>query len=670
MENISKGLSLKSKLLLYSLCISLIPIAVISSVYYVNAKSYKKKERLDSLTTIASFKKMHIESFIDAKKRRIVDFSSDGFIRDNLEIINQGDMQSNAVHRLNKHLKLNKKPLDTSIDEIMIVDLSGKIVASTCNTLMGRDISGHDAFSDVVNIDYADARVSRSFALPGLVSKCIFISAPLVSRSDVEKLGIIINAYDLDALGGIIANYTGMGETGEIIVGQKMEDKVLFLNPLRYASGTALSLSIPLDNPGVKYMKLALEGKSGTVIARDYRNASVVSAYQSIPQLNWGLIAKIDETEAFASLRIIGIIAFCTAGISSIIVIVAVYFFTMSISRPISRLKSAAGKFRSGNLKYRVEINRDDELGDLAESFNIMAHDLCEETDKLNKSLLRHEETNLQLKSANKARSGFLSSMSHELRTPLNGILGFADLLKGQYFGKLNDKQLEYVNQIDYSGTHLLDLINNLLDITKIDSGKVDLVFADIPIKQILKTSVNMMSKQYIIDGLIKRNRITMRINVDPKLDVVRADERKFKQIMLNLLSNAVKYSPNESEVLISAMKTGDLYTRFEVHDSGIGIEEDAIDSIFNEFYQVDRVRDEELGGTGIGLALTRRLVELHGGKIGVESVLGKGSTFWFTVPLAETCMKEPEGMNRNKLMIRNISEDKVVLAAEEVSND
>ncbi len=646
MQNRSKGLSIKTKLLLYSLCISLIPIAVISSVYYVNAKSHKKEERLNSLAAIAKSKKMHIETFIDAKRGRIIDFGSDGFIRDNLEKINLGDTESNAAYRLNDHLKVNKKTLDQSIVEIMVVDLSGKIVGSTNDYMLGKDISGQDLFRDAIEQDYGQTCVSHSFTLPGIQHKCIFISAPLINLSDKEKSGVIINAYDLSVIDVIMADHSGMGETGEMILGQKIGNDVVFLNSLRYASDAPLSMKVSLNSPGVEYMKLALEGKSGTIMTSDYRNTRVVSVYQFIPQLNWGLVAKIDEEEAFSSLKMIGIIAFFTAGISSVLVIITGFFFTMSFSKPISKLKSAADQFRRGNFQYSVDINRGDELGDLAQSFNIMAHDLCKETGKLNESLLRHEETNLQLNRANRAKTGFLSSMSHELRTPLNGILGYADLLKGQYFGKLNDKQLEYINQIDDSGNHLLALINDLLDITKIDSGKVDLVLSDIPLEQIIKTSVNMVNKQYIIDGLIKKNGITTRINVDPELETISADERKFKQIMLNLLSNAVKYSPNESEVLIGVTKMDNSCARFEVSDKGIGIEEDAIDKIFDEFHQVDRVRDETLGGTGIGLALTRRLVKLHGGEIGVESEPGKGSSFWFTMPLVESGMLESESIN------------------------
>lgn len=668
MKKIFNGLSIKSKLLLYSLCISLIPIAIISLVYYVNAKSHKKNERLDSLTAIASSKRMHIKSFVDAKRGRIVDFASDGFIRDNLGEINHRGVKSKIVHRLNEHLKVNKKPLDPSIVQIMVADLNGDIVASTCDTLVGKNISEYDAFKDALNKDYGDTCVSSSFTLSFIEEKCIFISAPLVSRSDKEKLGIIINAYALGSLGVIMADKTGMGDTGEIILGQKRGDKVVFLTPLKYVPGAPLSLSVPLDNPGVEYMKLALEGDSGTIITRDYRNTRVVSAYQFIPLLNWGLVAKIDEAEAFASLKMIGIIAFCTAGISSIFVIIMGIFFTMSISKPINKLKVAADRFRGGNLEHRVEITRTDELGNLAESFNIMARDLRKESDKLNDALMKHEETNLQLERANKAKTGFLSSMSHELRTPLNGILGFADLLGGQYFGKLNEKQLEYVNQIDDSGKHLLALINDLLDITKIDSGKIDLELVKVSIEQIVNSSVNMVNKQYIIDGLIKDNGITINVNVDPGLEFVKVDERKFKQIILNLLSNAIKYSPNGSEVLITVTKIKNICARFEICDSGIGIEKDALDSIFDEFHQVNRVRDEELGGTGIGLALTRRLVELHGGEIGVMSEPGKGSTFWFTIPLAEKELQKSEGGKKSKLKTDIASDGQVVLASDNSS--
>jgi signal transduction histidine kinase len=247
---------------------------------------------------------------------------------------------------------------------------------------------------------------------------------------------------------------------------------------------------------------------------------------------------------------------------------------------------------------------------------------------ELRVSLKKVEDTNLLLEQADRAKTHFLSSMSHELRTPLNAILGFSDLLYGQHFGNLNDKQIKYVNQIDDSGKHLLSLISDLLDVSRIDAGAMELDLGNVSPSEFINATVSMMSNQF------KGKKIRVKTSIEPTLPVVTADLRKCKQILINLLSNALKYTPEGGQVEIRAARGVDSQARIEVSDTGIGIEADELDKIFSEFYQADSVRDGKLGGTGIGLALTRRLVELHGGEIGVESEPGKGSTFWFTLPL------------------------------------
>ena len=248
-------------------------------------------------------------------------------------------------------------------------------------------------------------------------------------------------------------------------------------------------------------------------------------------------------------------------------------------------------------------------------------------TRELRQSLDTLTESNLRLEEANLAKARFLSSMSHELRTPLNAILGFCDLLKGQFFGKLNDKQLEYSKQIDTSGKHLLSLINDLLDMAKIDAGAIELELEEVQASEFINVTVSMMKTQF------NKKRIKVETMVDNELPLILADRRKVKQIMLNLLSNAVKYTPNDGYIKVKAFKDMHSQIKITVTDNGIGIKIEEIEKIFSEFHQADHVRDEQLGGTGIGLALTRRLVELHSGEIGVESELNKGSTFWFTLP-------------------------------------
>lgn len=270
------------------------------------------------------------------------------------------------------------------------------------------------------------------------------------------------------------------------------------------------------------------------------------------------------------------------------------------------------------------------------ETININLEDMVTERTKELKKLTKVAEQ------ANIAKSQFLSSMSHELRTPLNGILGFADILQGQGFGKLNDKQIEFVNRIDSSGKHLLSLINELLDLAKIEAGAVEVILEKCDVTEVINTAVSLTK------GFIEKSnkKINLTTTVSPDLRKVSADTRKLKQIMLNLLSNASKYSPDGGciEVRAAMMKESEL--KIEVIDTGIGIKEDDLDMIFSEFQQANRKRDEQLGGTGIGLAITKRLVELHGGKIGVKSEVGKGSTFWFTLPqkkIQEKLQDKPE---------------------------
>lgn len=232
-----------------------------------------------------------------------------------------------------------------------------------------------------------------------------------------------------------------------------------------------------------------------------------------------------------------------------------------------------------------------------------------------------------ELEEANRHKSRFLSSMSHELRTPLTGILGFVDLLRQQYFGPLNAKQIEYAELIERSGKHLLALINDLLDIAKIDAGRMDMFVVNFPPCDCIDAAVAMCGVQ------LEKKRHEVVVDIAPELDAMTGDLRKCKQIMLNLLSNAIKYTDEGGRISIAARKQEDGAAVVEVTDTGVGIEADKQARIFSEFYQADHVRDQQMGGTGIGLALTRRLVEMHGGQIGVRSQPGEGSTFWFRLP-------------------------------------
>jgi signal transduction histidine kinase len=216
--------------------------------------------------------------------------------------------------------------------------------------------------------------------------------------------------------------------------------------------------------------------------------------------------------------------------------------------------------------------------------------------------------------------------MSHELRTPLNAIIGFSEVLGEKYFGELNEKQLDYVKDIHSSGKHLLSLINDILDLSKIEAGRMELDISEFDMPSALQNAMTLVRER------AQRHGIKLDLDTDPALGQFHADERKFKQIMLNLLSNAVKFTPEGGTVRVAARPNGSA-VEIAVADSGVGIAAADQEAIFEEFKQVGSDYTKKAEGTGLGLALTRRFIELHGGAIRVASAPGKGSTFTFTLP-------------------------------------
>ena len=236
------------------------------------------------------------------------------------------------------------------------------------------------------------------------------------------------------------------------------------------------------------------------------------------------------------------------------------------------------------------------------------------------------ENKSHQLEIANQHKSEFLANMSHELRTPLNAIIGFSEVLIERMFGELNEKQDDYLKDIYTSGKHLLALINDILDLSKIEAGRMEFELETFDVEEALANTLILIRER------AQRHGISLKLNNAPDLGEIRADQRKLKQIMLNLLSNAVKFTPDGGRIEVGAAFTGDVL-EISVGDTGIGIAESDQETIFQEFRQVGGDYTNKQEGTGLGLALTKRFIELHGGTLGVVSKPGSGSTFTFTLP-------------------------------------
>jgi signal transduction histidine kinase len=307
-----------------------------------------------------------------------------------------------------------------------------------------------------------------------------------------------------------------------------------------------------------------------------------------------------------------------------------------NLARPIEAIQVAAAKIGSGSLDQRIEVSSRDELGALADEFNRMAarlqasyagleQQVQERTHELARALAELDDKSRELEAASHHKSEFLANMSHELRTPLNAISGFSQVLRRELFGPINEKQAEYLDDVLASARHLRSLIDDVLDLSKVEAGQIELQVEPFSLPAALERGVVMVR-----DGAASGG-VRISLSSDPGIDTVIGDERRVRQVVVNLLSNAVKFTPAGGTVDVAAARF-DGEVRVSVADSGPGIAPEDQARIFEEFQQAAAGK-EQREGTGLGLALSKRLVELHGGRIWVESEIGKGSRFVFTLP-------------------------------------
>ena len=520
---------------------------------------------------------------------------------------------------------------EASISEVRYVDARGKVqvLSSPLETDKfgsGTDLSESPAF--------LGARAKHRYLGP-----VYFVdgSRPHLTMAVAERApghGVIVAEIDLRLVGQVIAR-ARVGTAGYAYVVDSHGELVTHPNinlVLRHTSFATLpQVRLALDGP-------ARRPANETTIGRDPDGTKVLTAFETIDSLGWHVFVEEPLSEAFAPLKSA---IWRTAGLLFAFLLLAIVtsvLLARRLVRPIESIQAGAARIGSGSLDQRIEIRSNDELGALAEEFNRMAAQLRESyasleqkvderTRELATALDELDEKSNELQTASRHKSEFLATMSHELRTPLNAIIGFSQVLGEEMVGPLNQKQKEYLDDILASGHHLLSLINDVLDLSKVEAGQVELEVAPFSLQEALERGVVMVRERATTDGV----RITLAADSGV---VVEGDERRIRQVIFNLLSNAVKFTPAGGTVAVGAARVnGEM--RVSVADTGPGIAQQDLERIFEEFQQTT-AGVEHGEGTGLGLALSKRLVELHGGRIWVDSELGHGSTFVFTLPVRD----------------------------------
>ena len=373
----------------------------------------------------------------------------------------------------------------------------------------------------------------------------------------------------------------------------------------------------------IRELRTSVGDASGMIEAEGMDGAPVLASGTSIPAADWLVIAEQPKNEALRPVYRALLITAVLVGGGLLAAIFFSYVLARRLSGPILRLREGAEKIARGDLSTRITVRTGDEVEALANEFNIMADQLQDYTTGLERKV---NEKTVELETANRHKSEFLANMSHELRTPLNAVIGFSDVLQERMFGELNDKQMEYARDIHSSGQHLLSLINDILDLSKIEAGRMELDPRAFDVGAALDNCRTLIRERARGRGL----RLTF--GVPESLGTWIADERKFKQIVVNLLSNAVKFTPPGGEVRLGARMDPDALV-ISVSDTGPGIAPEDHAVIFEEFRQLKPSGNAKHEGTGLGLALAQRLARLHGGSMRVESAKGKGATFTVRFP-------------------------------------
>lgn len=533
--------------------------------------------------------------------------------------------------------------------DVLLVSVDGEVLATASGettTLQPQAIdalgsalrSGEPTFTDLHLDDRGDG--------PHLD-----VLAPIKASEAPDSAAVAAVLLRIDAqqfLFPLIQTWPTASDTAETLLVERSGDEVLYLNDTRHGADTALALSEPLSETGLVSVKASL-GERDIVEATDYRGKTVLAYVTEIPSTPWLMIAKIDTSEAFAAwqARSWYIVALVAIVCGLVLVTPAYAVARMRVAETAedkARLEALVEE-RTADLRHltdeltasneRLEATvaelqaTNEELQVTSEELQATTEELQAMNDELQATTEQLAAANEDLAAASEAKSTFLRSMSHEFRTPLNSVIGFSGLMRKGMAGEVNDEQRHQLELIEQSGRHLLALINDVLDLSRIEAGRVELTIAETDLNRLVASLVDSVRPDAEAKGLDLAFQPAEHL---PAASTYRSDARRVGQIVLNLLSNAVKFT-SSGRVTARVFQHAPGTIGISITDTGPGIPAEDQERVFEEFTQSAYVAGPREHGTGLGLAISRHLARLLGGSLSVDSRLGHGSTFTLLLP-------------------------------------
>ena len=618
------GGGIRRRLLVWGLSLFGIALAVVVFAGYSYTVRQIKRDAAELQVELASVTAQRIHNFV---RRKIERFS------DNADAVSLYPLGSKEQQLLLRLLVKN----DSSFSDASIIDARGMEVlkVSDRRVYFPSDFSdqskaakfikafkGEDYISPVYTSTRAQPYVTLAIPLWGAAQSIVGVAS---AEADLSFLWDVIGKIHFATAGyGYLVD-----EHGNLIA-HKDAALVLKRIDLRQVAGVQRFLRNPTRSDSTP----AHEG-------RGLMGSPVLATYWPVPELGWAIVLEEPLDAALANVEILKRSALVLLVMGLLVGTAVIAWVSSRMTGPIRELHQGAKIIGSGNLDYRVDIKSGDEIEWLGEEFNKMAGELKvsyatleqkvkDKTGELEKSNSELEQAYSSLLMANKAKDEFLSVMSHELRTPLNVIMGYSGMIKEGILGTINPEQSQALGKVIGRSSDLLIMITEILQATSIEAGKVQLEKHDIQLKDLLE---NLKSNYEIplSNGIA--------INWDYPLDTVtlHTDSAKLKHILQNLINNAIKFTSQGSVSITAKYISQARAAQFQVADTGIGIPQEMLPSIFEMFHQVDSSETRTYGGVGIGLYIVKKYTDLLGGEIQAKSALGKGTTFTLTIPADST---------------------------------
>ncbi|MFQ5596995.1 MAG: diguanylate cyclase [Nitrospiria bacterium] len=585
-----------------------------------------------------------IESTVKERNRRFEGLSKDAVeieIQDEArawekaDIVGRSQFLSERVSALLKdrvRIEMKEKVQAAAI----LTDKQGAVVAST-HTLVAYRYDREPWWKETMQLKPGDIFLSKAYR-DGISEQFVFdLAVPVFNSQGSAAIGALRIVFDVKGFLMPLIEKTRFGETGHAMLIDS--EGIVLACPIlptgMHIPQESLLAAVTSMDPG--WIVAEDDGHGGTDSIVGFSPVEGLPRHTNTPEGNrWHSFIRQAPEETHAPIQSLLRSILLSGGLSIGFLAIIGLIVSKKLVEPIHLLHEGAEEIGKGKLDHRLDIRTGDEIERLADEFNRMAEKLKQShthlEDKVRDRTLELSETVERLQEMDRLKSEFLSNMSHELRTPLTSIIGFSEILLDQVSGALNETQMDYVRNMFQSGHNLLEIISNLLDLSKIRSGKMQVHLRPCRIEDILDAVTTTISP------LAEKKGLHLTREDEGEYPAISIDEGKVRQVLLNLLSNAVKFTGEGGSITIKnrlVVNDGHSSIEIAVSDTGVGIRPSDQGMIFDEFRQVDASYTRDNPGTGLGLPITKHFVEMHGGRLRVESAPGVGSTFTVSLPLS-----------------------------------